>query len=64
MTASAFSTLMAVEPAIAVLISVVVLMQVPALGQVASMVLVVIAGVGAEQQARRHTSTPLAVGTA
>ncbi len=56
--------MMAVEPAIAVLISVVVLMQVPALGQVASMVLVVIAGVGAEQQARRHTSTPLAVGTA
>lgn len=64
MTASAFGTLMAVEPAIAVLIGVVVLMQVPAFGQVAGMVLVVIAGVGAEQQARRHTSTPLAVGTA
>lgn len=64
MTASAFGTLMAVEPAIAVLVGLVVLMQVPALWQVAGMVLVVIAGIGAEQQARRHTSTPLAVGTA
>lgn len=64
MTASAFGTLMAVEPAIAVLIGVVVLTQVPALWQLAGMALVVTAGVGAEQQARRHTSTPLAVGTA
>lgn len=64
MTASAFGTLMSVEPAIAVLIGVVVLGQLPALVQVAGMVLVVAAGVGAEQHARRHPSAPLAAAAA
>jgi threonine/homoserine efflux transporter RhtA len=44
MTSSPFGTLMSVEPAIAVLIGVVVLGQVPALWQVAGMALVVAAG--------------------
>lgn len=64
MTTSAFGTLMSVEPAIAVLIGVVVLRQVSAPWQVAGMALVVAAGVGAEQQARRHMFTLLGAGTA
>lgn len=64
MTASAFGTLMSVEPAIAVLIGVVVLGQLSALVQVAGMALVVAAGVGAEQHARRHPSAPLTAGAA
>lgn len=61
MSASAFGTLMAVEPAIAVLVGAVVLTQLPAPWQIAGMGLVVVAGVGAEQQARRHASARLAV---
>ncbi len=64
MTSSPFGTLMSVEPAIAVLIGVVVLGQVPALWQVAGMTLVVAAGVGVEQQDRRHLSAPLAAAAA
>lgn len=64
MTMSAFGTLMAVEPAIAVLIGLLVLTQVPAPLQIAGMAMVVIAGIGAERQAGRHTATSLAVGTA
>jgi len=58
MTAAAFGTLMALEPAMAVLVGAVVLTQVPARWQVAGLAAVVIAGVGAEQQARRHTPAP------
>lgn len=57
MTTSAFGTLMALEPAIAVLIGIVVLTQLPAPWQIAGIVLVVTAGIGAEQQLRRHVQT-------
>lgn len=58
MTASAFGTLMAVEPAIAVLVGLLLLAQVPAPWQITGVVLVVAAGIGAEQQGRRHASRP------
>ena len=57
MTMSSFGTLMAVEPGIAVLIGLLVLAQVPAPWQVVGMALVVTAGIGAEQHARRHTAS-------
>ena len=53
LTTAAFGTLMSLEPAIALVIGLVVLGQVPGLGAVAGIVLVVIAGVGAERTGAR-----------
>lgn len=50
---SAFGTLMSLEPAIALTIGLVVLHQVPALGAVAGVCFVVVAGIGAERTGAR-----------
>ncbi len=63
LTAAAFGTLMALEPAIATAWGVLLLSQIPAALQLAGVVLVVIAGVGAERSGRRDPPafpTPLA----
>ena len=54
LTKAAFGTLMAMEPAIALLIGAVLLAQSPALVQVMGIACVVIAGVGAERGGRRE----------
>jgi inner membrane transporter RhtA len=54
MTSSAFGTLMALEPAIGVLLGLVVLGQQPAVVQVVGMVLVVLAGAVAQRGGRRR----------
>jgi inner membrane transporter RhtA len=58
MTASAFGTLMALEPAIAVLLGLLVLHQTPSPAQFAGILLVVLAGAGAQRGGarRRHAS--------
>lgn len=60
MTPTAFGTLMALEPAMGVLLGLVVLSQQPSLIQLAGIGLVVIAGVGAQRGGRRipPTDTP------
>lgn len=55
MTPTAFGTLMALEPAFGVIIGLVFLSQVPALWQVVGIVLVVLAGSGAQRGGRRPT---------
>jgi inner membrane transporter RhtA len=63
LTAAAFGTLMALEPAIATAWGVLLLSQIPAALQFAGVVLVVIAGIGAERSGRRDPPafpTPLA----
>ena len=55
MTMSAFGTLMAVEPALAVALGLVVLHQRPSALQVAGVVLVVVAGAAAQRGGRRAT---------
>ena len=57
LTTAAFGTLMALEPALGLVIGLVVLAQVPGILQVLGVVLVVIAGVGAERRGHR-TETP------
>ena len=57
LTTAAFGTLMSLEPAIALVIGLVVLGQVPGLGAIAGIVLVVIAGVGAERTGARGPTT-------
>jgi len=52
MTPSAFGTLMAVEPAIAVILGLIVLHQTPTLGQVVGIIIVVVAGVAAQRVGR------------
>ncbi|BAU32412.1 EamA family transporter [Microcella alkaliphila] len=59
MTATAFGTLMAVEPAIGLVIGMLVLLQVPGLAQIAGIALVVIAGAAAQRGGRR-SAPPLA----
>ncbi len=54
LTATAFGTLMALEPGIAVVIGVLLLQQVPNPTQVAGATLVVAAGIGAERRGHRH----------
>lgn len=56
LTQSAFGTLMALEPAIALLIGAVVLHQGPAALQVLGIAFVVVAGVAAERRGRRYVS--------
>lgn len=53
LTTAAFGTLMCLEPAIALVIGLVVLDQLPGLGAVAGLVLVVVAGLGAERTGAR-----------
>lgn len=53
LTATAFGTLMALEPGFAVVIGAVVLRQLPSPLQVVGVVLVIVAGVGAERRGRR-----------
>jgi inner membrane transporter RhtA len=62
MSVAAFGTLMAVEPGIAVLVGAVVLGQALAPWQIGGMVLVVAAGIGAEQHSRRAAPVGLAEG--
>jgi inner membrane transporter RhtA len=52
MTPSAFGTLMAVEPAIAVILGLIVLHQTPTLGQIFGIIIVVVAGVAAQRVGR------------
>ncbi len=62
LTTAAFGTLMALEPAIATLWGVLLLSQIPGALQLGGIVLVVIAGIGAERVGRREPPTlvPLA----
>jgi inner membrane transporter RhtA len=56
LTATAFGTLMALEPAIGVLLGLVVLHQKPSPAQLAGILLVVVAGAGAQRGGRRRPS--------
>ncbi len=58
MTPTAFGTLMALEPAIGVLLGLVVLHQNPSITQVAGIALVVLAGAGAQRGGRRVSRSP------
>ena len=58
LTTAAFGTLMALEPAIGVVAGLVILGQVPHALQVAGVVLVVAAGVGAERNGHRDDGPP------
>jgi inner membrane transporter RhtA len=58
LTTAAFGTLMALEPAIATAWGIVLLSQIPQAPQLAGVVLVVIAGIGAERVGRRQPPTP------
>ena len=60
LTTAAFGTLMCLEPAIALVIGLIVLHQVPGPLPVLGIVFVVVAGVGAERAGRR-TATDLPV---
>jgi inner membrane transporter RhtA len=53
MTPTAFGTLMALEPAMGVLLGLIVLRQTPSLVQIAGILLVVLAGAAAQQNGRR-----------
>ncbi|UOQ87846.1 EamA family transporter [Agromyces endophyticus] len=57
MTHTAFGTLMALEPAFGVVLGLLVLHQVPSIAQVAGIVLVVLAGAGAQRGGIRNRST-------
>lgn len=58
LTKAAFGTLMSLEPAIALIIGVVALHQLPAVWQVAGIVCVVLAGIAAERSGRRDGERP------
>ena len=53
LTAAAFGTLMALEPAIAVVVGAALLAQYPGVDQILGIALVVVAGIGAERVGRR-----------
>jgi inner membrane transporter RhtA len=61
LTAAAFGTLMALEPAIGTLWGIALLSQVPGPWQAVGITLVVIAGIGAERAGRRQPPPPTAV---
>jgi inner membrane transporter RhtA len=63
MTPTAFGTLMALEPAIGLLLGLLVLSQHPSPLQLAAIALVVLAGVGAQRGGRRSPSTTTAQDT-
>jgi inner membrane transporter RhtA len=54
MTSTAFGTLMALEPAIGVLLGLLVLQQDPSTTQLIGITLVVLAGAAAQRNGRRH----------
>jgi len=58
LTKAAFGTLMALEPAIALAIGLVVLRQIPGAAQIAGIGCVVLAGVAAERTGRREADLP------
>ncbi|HEU0101662.1 MAG TPA: EamA family transporter [Mycobacteriales bacterium] len=58
LTAAAFGTIAALEPALAVLVGVLVLGQVPHAWQAAGVVLVMVAGLGAERSGARRPAGP------
>jgi inner membrane transporter RhtA len=60
LSAAAFGTLMSLEPAIALVIGLVVLGQVPRMGAAVGIVLVVAAGIGAERTGARENDHPAA----
>jgi inner membrane transporter RhtA len=62
LTTAAFGTLMALEPAFAMIVGLVVLRQVPGLGGVVGICFVVIAGVGAARTGARAAPIPAEVG--
>jgi inner membrane transporter RhtA len=59
LTATAFGTLMALEPGFAVVIGALVLHQVPGPVQIVGVALVILAGIGAERRGHRHVEVPL-----
>jgi inner membrane transporter RhtA len=59
LSTAAFGTLMCLEPAIALVIGLVVLHQVPGAGPLLGIVLVVVAGIGAERSGARSASATL-----
>jgi inner membrane transporter RhtA len=54
LTATAFGTLMSLEPAVALIVGLVALHQSPGLGAVAGILFVVVAGIGAQRSGARH----------
>jgi inner membrane transporter RhtA len=58
LTTAAFGTLMSLEPAIALVVGLVLLAQVPGAGQVLGIALVVVAGVGAARAGQRTAPEP------
>jgi inner membrane transporter RhtA len=64
LTTAAFGTLMSLEPAIALLIGLVALHQVPGVAAVAGIAFVVAAGIGAERSGARAPAEPAPVGSA
>jgi inner membrane transporter RhtA len=60
LTATAFGTLMSLEPAVALIVGLVGLHQTPGLGPVLGVLFVVVAGIGAQRGgARRPAARPL-----
>lgn len=59
LTTAAFGTLMALEPAFGLLMGVLLLSQIPHVGQVLGVVLVVVAGMGAERSGHRAVEQPV-----
>ena len=59
MTPTAFGTLMAVEPAIGVLLGLIVLHQIPALWQIIGILIVIFAGAAAQRDGQRIPAPPL-----
>jgi inner membrane transporter RhtA len=62
LTTAAFGTLMSLEPALALLIGLALLHQVPNVGAIVGMVFVVTAGIGAARTGARSTPVPAEVG--
>jgi inner membrane transporter RhtA len=62
LTTSAFGTLMSLEPAIALLIGLLALQQIPNVPAVVGVACVVIAGIGAERTGARERPVPVAAG--
>lgn len=62
LTAAAFGTLMSLEPALALLIGLVLLAQVPGPAAIVGIALVVAAGVGAARSGARNVPVPADVG--
>src|SRR3954468_23384655 len=56
LTATAFGTLMSLEPAVALIVGLVALHQTPGLGPVIGIVFVVAAGIGAQRRGARHAA--------